>query len=580
MHIIPDLKRLEAKYRDELMVIGVHSAKFSSEKETENIREAIERYDLEHPVINDKDYIVWNSYGVQAWPTVVLIDPAGKYVGARSGEGIYEPFDRAIGTLVQQFEGIGKLNRKPIKYTLDKEHKPKSVLSYPGKIAADAKSGRLFFTDSNHHRVIVSSLTGAIQLVIGEGAPGLKDGDFETARFFRPQGICFDAVRNALYVADEENHAIRKIDLIANKVTTLAGSGRQAAWPPTGGIGKSVDLSTPWDLTLTAPNSLYIAMAGTHQIWKLNLQTLKCEPFAGSARENLVDGPLADAQLAQPSGLTTDGTKLIFADSEASAIRTADLSPNGRVATILGKGLFEFGDKDGMYPVARLQHPLGVAFHDGFVYVADTYNHKIKKVNPRTRTVVTLVGTGKRGMADGLAGKASFSEPNGLTFVGGKLYIADTNNHMIRVYDLASKLVSTLKLTGIEKLAKKTVPAFAGTERRVPPQEISTAAKELELMIDLPKGTKFNKDAPFKIQATSDKPDSVTVGQFNFDKPAAKLAIPISAKSGEATITVELNVNYCSEGNEGLCYFKFARLVIPLKVGATGRASATATYTL
>jgi len=579
MHIIPDLKRLEKKYRDELAVVGVHSAKFLSEREVDNIREAILRYELEHPVVNDKDFLIWNTYGVSAWPTLVLIAPDGKVVGARSGEGVYEPFDRAIGMLVKEFDARGQINRQPLRIALEKDRKPKSVLSYPGKIAADARGRRLFFTDSNHNRVIIASLNGAIQEVIGEGAIGLKDGDFQTAQFFHPQGLCYDATRNALYVADTENHAIRKIDLKARRVTTLAGTGQQAGYPPQGGVGRSVALNSPWDVLLHG-STLYIAMAGSHQLWTLDLKTLRAEPYAGTAGENIVDGPLAQALLAQPSGLTTDGKALYFADSEASAVRRAGLAGKDGVKTIIGEGLFEFGDVDGPYPKARLQHPLGVAYHNGYVYVADTYNHKIKRVHLKTRRLETFIGTGRRGMADGPAKKATLNEPGGLVFVGETIYIADTNNHLIRAYDPAARAVRTLRLTGIEKLAKRTMPAFTGKEQRFEAQEVSPEARTLEIVIELPKGTKFNKAAPFRARAKSDRPEAVAVGAFQATQPAAKLSIPIVPKSGEATLSVDLTIHYCDAGNEGLCYFKETRLIVPVRVAPGGASSASVTYAL
>ncbi|HET9526031.1 MAG TPA: thioredoxin family protein, partial [Pyrinomonadaceae bacterium] len=100
IHIIPDLKKLEAKYPNQLVVIGVHSAKFQNEKETENIRRIILRYEIEHPVYNDSEYAVWQSYGVRAWPTQVLIDPAGYVIGGVSGEGNYDVIDQAIAKTI------------------------------------------------------------------------------------------------------------------------------------------------------------------------------------------------------------------------------------------------------------------------------------------------------------------------------------------------------------------------------------------------------------------------------------------------------------------------------------------------
>ncbi len=573
LHIIPDLKRLEAKYSKELVVVGVHSAKFLGEKETDNIREAILKHDLEHPVLNDRDFAYWNAFGVSAWPTVVLIDPSGNVVGGQSGEGIYDVFDKAIGDVVREFDAKKGLNRKPIRFVLEKEGRPKSVLSYPSKIVGDAASGRLFFSDTNHNRIVISSLTGEIKEVIGQGGIGLKDGDFTTAQFFRPQGVWFDATENALYIADTENNAIRRVDLGAKKVTTIAGTGKQSEiYPPREGPGATTALKSPWDVLKLGP-TLYIAMAGTHQLWSYNVSSKVVGPYAGNAGENITDGPLASAQLAQPSGLATDGKKLFFADTEVSAVRTADLGGTGSVETIIGTGLFDFGDVDGKYPEARLQHPVAVAERGGLIYVADTYNHKIKRIDPKTRTLTTEVGTGKRGMTDGPALLATLNEPNGLYWVGDKLYIADTNNHVLRVYDPATKAISTIKLTGIEKLAVQSMPEFVGNKLTLSLQTVAPTATALEVRIELPAGTKFNPNAPFSLSASSDVPGVVAAPTTAVTKGAAIINIPVTLKPGQATITVDMTINYCNSGNEGLCYFKQVKVVVPVKVAAGGAAT-------
>jgi len=188
-------------------------------------------------------------------------------------------------------------------------------------------------------------------------------------------------------------------------------------------------------------------MAGSHQIWMMDLARNSIGPLAGSGREGTADGPLMSAHLAQPSGLTLDGNgRLYFADSEASAIRMMETySRRGRVATLAGSGksLFDFGDADGVGDAARLQHPLGVVFHAGLLYVADTYNNKIKTVDPETRETRTLMGS-DGGWRDGT--EPLFYEPGGIDAAGGKLYVADTNNHCIRIVDLDTRRTSTLRL--------------------------------------------------------------------------------------------------------------------------------------
>ncbi len=445
MHILPDLKKLERKYKDELVVVGMHSAKFTAERDTENIRQAVLRYEIEHPVVNDTQMAAWRQYAVRAWPTVVLIDPEGKVIGRHSGEGLFEPFDRLIGKVIEVFDQEGKIDRSPLGLILEAAKAPRPVLSFPGKVLADEAGGRLFIADSSHNRIVAASLAdGTVLGVIGQGEIGLVDGDFETARFHHPQGMALDGQH--LYIADTENHAIRRADLAARRVETLAGTGQQSrGLDASPGLAAGRALNSPWDLVVHN-GVLYIAMAGPHQIWKMGLKTGKIGGHAGSGREAHIDGPLAEAALAQPSGLTTNGQALFFADSEVSSIRAADLDPLGRVSTLAGQGLFDYGDIDGAGDQVRLQHPLGVLWVDSFLYVADTYNNKIKILFPQTRAVATFAGTGKAGLRDGPADQAEFNEPAGLAAAHAQLYVADTNNHAIRRIDLASREVSTFCL--------------------------------------------------------------------------------------------------------------------------------------
>ena len=450
MHIFPQLRKLEQKYAAELMVIGVHSAKFPNEKEKGNLRKAVQRYELQHPVVNDADFQVWQRYACRAWPTLMFIDPRGKVIGKHEGELPYESFDAMLGQMVDRFDAQCLLTRTPVPYVRDSE--PLTALSFPGKVLADGPGDRLFIADTNHNRMLVTTLEGSVRQVVGSGSAGLEDGDFITATFDHPQGMALTG--DVLYVADAENHALRRVDLVAERVDTIAGNGNQGYQRDGRGPGLQMELNSPWDLAYHE-DTLYIAMASTHQLWSMNLADGQIGPYAGSGRESITNGLLANATLAQPNGITTDGDRLYIADSETSAVRSAELDPNGLVRTIVGLDPFFFGDVDGPEHMARLQHPTGITIHDGVLYITDTYNHKIKQVLPVTRTVLTLLGTGRAGYQDGAGNQAMFSEPSGLSFAiredgaSPLLYIADTNNHLIRVADLQASQVSTLEITGL-----------------------------------------------------------------------------------------------------------------------------------
>jgi sugar lactone lactonase YvrE len=454
IHTLPDLAKLEKKYAKQLVVIGVHSAKFDNEKNTKNIRKAILRYEISHPVVNDAHMTIWDAYrpyGVASWPSLVLIDPEGNYYGTTSGEGQYDLLDEHIGKLAKLHRKKKTLDEKPRRFELARfKEKGDSPLFFPGKILADAASKRLFIADSTHHRIVITHLDGRKIAIAGKGEAGRADGSFAKAEFNDPQGMALQG--ETLYVADRRNHLIRALDLKAGTVKTIAGTGdHNRIGRRRGGKALKIGLNSPWDLYLQG-NNLYIAQAGHHQIWLLDLKKSRIAPYAGDGQEKRIDGPLDDASFAQPSGLTSDGKFLYVADSETSSIRKLPLQDGrGEVTTIVGKDLFEFGDVDGVGEDVRLQHALGVAYHDGKLYVADTYNSKIKVIDPVKQSCKTFLGEQGGWLVSSL-----FNEPGGLSFAGNKLYVADTNGHRIRVVDLKSKTVATLVLKHVEapKLGK------------------------------------------------------------------------------------------------------------------------------
>ena len=449
IHTLPDLAKLEKKYANELVVIGVHTAKFDNEKDSASIRKAILRYEVSHPVVNDANQKIWRRYVIRSWPTLVLIDPEGNLVGGEAGEGLYNLFDKVIEKLVKVHREKKTLNEKPLKFELARsQENGSSPLFFPGKVLADEKSNRLFIADSTHHRIVITDLKGQKIDVAGAGEPGKEDGPFEKATFNDPQGLALAG--DKLYVADRRNHLIRLVDLKEKTVKTIAGTGQQGEDRLRSGPALKTGLNSPWDI-LFSGDKLYIALAGHHQIWTLDLSKDLLARYAGNGREDIADGSLASSSFAQPSGLTSDGTNLYVADSEVSAIRQVPLDGKSDVKTIVGEGLFDFGDQDGFGDKVRLQHALGVHYHDGVLYVADTYNSKIKVIDPVKRSSTTFLG----GETDGWMAGPLFSEPGGLSYANGKLYIADTNAHRIRVVDLKTKAVSTLELSGVEAPKEK-----------------------------------------------------------------------------------------------------------------------------
>jgi thiol-disulfide isomerase/thioredoxin len=449
IHTLPDLAKLEAKYPGVLVVIGVHSPKFDNEKKTESIRKAVLRYEIKHPVINDADQKIWDRYGVRSWPTLMIFDAEGNYYGETSGEGRFKVLDEHIGKLVEKYKEKKLLKEAPLEFQLARE-KSESPLYFPGKVLADAKSKRLFIADSTNHRIVITDLDGKRIAIAGDGIEGFKNGSFDTARFSDPQGMAL--VGEMLYVADRKNHSIRALDLKDKTVQRVAGTGMQDRFDrQQAGPALEIGLNSPWDL-LAHDGKVYIAMAGHHQIWTYDPAKERVAPFAGDGREDIADGPLKFSSFAQPSGLATDGTVLFVADSETSSIRSVPFDPAGKVTTIVGSGLFEFGDVNGVGNKVRLQHALAVAYKDSQLYVADTYNSKIKQIDPAKQSCSTFLGEPKM-----------FHEPGGLSIAGNKLYIADTNHHRICVVDLATKEVTPLKLQGVDPVRRDAAVKTTGS---------------------------------------------------------------------------------------------------------------------
>jgi thiol-disulfide isomerase/thioredoxin len=586
MHILPDLRFLEHKYARELVVIGVHSAKFANERDSENIRRAIVRYDIEHPVLNDSDLAVWKRAGVNSWPTLALMDPDGKFVKAYSGEGHRSAIDADIAKLVAYHEGNGTLDRAPLALGLERHKLALRPLRFPGKVLADEASGRLFIADSNHNRIVIATLAGKLLEVAGNGAIGEKNGSFASATFHHPQGMALFG--DKLYVADTENHLIRVLDLHHKKVTTLAGTGKQALGRVEGGPLRDTPLNSPWDL-LIVDRVLYVAMAGAHQIWEHPLDGDSIRVFAGTGREDVQDGPREEAAFAQPSGLATDGRSLFVADSEGSAIRRIPLERTGTVSTVAGTSglesggsLFAFGDVEGRGATARFQHPLGLTYGSGRLYVADSYNHKIKVVDPTSGESTTLLGTGQRGERPK---PAQLSEPGGVSFAGDTLYIADTNNHEIKVADALGRSVQTLEVEG---LAPPTTPEQAPDEfaaKKTGSETLPTVrlaagdALRLDFSFKLPPGYKLNKDAPItcRLRQAQDgtllSADQLTKRHHATLKGAkASVLLPAHLESGagQAQLEVALSFTYCRAGVGGLCKLGSGRWTVPIQVSSTG----------
>ncbi len=544
IHVIPDLHYLEKKFGDRLLVIGVHSAKFQNEKDQDNIRSAILRYDIEHPVINDGDFKIWNSFGVRAWPSMILISPEGRIHKAYSGEGNRERLDEDISALIKKYKEIN-ISKLPLE--LEKSKSPKTILSFPGKL--EYGDNKLFISDSGNNRILITNLDGKIEEIIGSGKPGLNNGSYKDAEFFRPQGIAYHD--NTIYVADTSNHAIRRIDLKDKKVATIAGTGKQGYEKRASNAkALSTPLASPWDITFYPDQqTLVIAMAGTHQLWAYDIKRKTLSVIAGNGREYIDDGVYPENSLSQPSGLSSYQNKLYFVDSETSSLRVLD---NGSIKTLIGTGLFDFGFKDGDYGKALMQHALGLTATEEGVFISDSYNHSIRKYDYKTRELTTIFGDGKRGQ---------LNEPNDIIFIKNKFYITDTNNHKIQIFDHKTKSLQELKIVMPSALRALQDEELLPNLERIK-ADLSEQAK---IKIILKPNWKINDDAPSYIAL------------FEEDKLITSIEQEALLKSNNHQLPkLKSNKNYRLQGTLYYCEDKENSICLVKSIDAIIKTSKTA----
>ncbi|MYS91381.1 MULTISPECIES: thioredoxin-like domain-containing protein [Streptomyces] len=459
LHVLDELRELEERHRDTVVVIGVHSPKFVHEAEHSAVVDAVERYGVEHPVLDDPELATWKQYAVRAWPTLVVIDPEGYVVAQHAGEGHAHAIERLVTELEAEHEAKGTLRRGDGPYVAP-EPEP-TVLRFPGK-ALLLPSGTFLVSDTTRHQLVELAEDGeSVVRRIGSGTRGFADGPTGTAAFNEPQGLAL-LDEGSVVVADTVNHALRRLDLTTGEVTTLAGTGRQ--WwqgSPTSGPAREVDLSSPWDVALWQ-GKVWIAMAGVHQLWAYDPAEGTVAVAAGTTNEGLVDGPGAEAWFAQPSGLAATPDRLWLADSETSALRW--VTPDGSVHTAVGTGLFDFGHRDGSAGQALLQHPLGVtALPDGSVAVADTYNHALRRYDPATGEVTTLA--------------TDLREPSDAVLVGDDIVVVESARHRLTRLRLPEEAVK--------------VPEVAHRTQREA-TEVTPGRLRLDVIFQAPAGQKLD----------------------------------------------------------------------------------------
>lgn len=504
MHVLPLLRDIEHEFAGQpLTVLGVHSAKFDGERDPQRIREAMRRYGVEHPVAVDSEMKIWDRYGASGWPTIVVIKPNGKVAGIAGGEPDGNLLRAVIRGVMADARADGSLSKEPRPGKPPVSPDSQGPLAYPGKVLA-LPNGDLAISDSGHHRVLVADRTGKVRHAIGSGLRGWSDGSFAAATFDDPQGLAASPDGNTLYLADTRNHVVRKLDLKTKMVETIAGTGALGEAPLDETIKPARDLAlrSPWDLALTPDHKrLIIALAGSHQLAALDLATLKIRRLSGSGRETIVDGAAEVAAFSQPSGISVIGGAIYVADSEVSGVRAVSVA-DGLSRTIIGTGLFDFGDRDGPVTQALLQHPLHVLAIDKgtALLVADTYNNKLKRIDLKAGTIATFYSA---------TGELALHEPAGLTREkSGTYVVADTNASRLLRLTADGKTATPITITGapapLVGAALPATPPAAGapiTARvALEGDPLRPAMVNLDLRFVAPDGHEFSEGSPFDLE--------------------------------------------------------------------------------
>ncbi|HKA67823.1 MAG TPA: NHL domain-containing thioredoxin family protein [Actinomycetes bacterium] len=553
LHVLDELRELEEKYADVLVVIGVHSPKFAHEAEHAAVVAAVERYDVRHPVLDDPELATWSRYTIRAWPTLVVVDPEGYIVAQLSGEGHGHGLDSLLAELVAAHQAKGTLRRGDNPFVPPSV--PDSELRFPGKIIrwplgdrGDDQRGRYLVSDSKHHSLVVLDAAGDVLTRIGTGQRGRADGPASAAQFSEPQGMCrlpaevAAAAGYDVVIADTVNHLLRGLDSASGEVRTVAGTGIQ--WrpgSPTRGPALDVALSSPWDLAWFG-DRLVIAMAGIHQLWSFDPRTNRVDVLAGTGHEGLRDGPAALAWLAQPSGLavSADHRTLWIADSEVSALRRLE---HGELLTAVGAGLFEFGHRDGSAGQALLQHPLGVCvLPDGSIAILDTYNGAVRRFDPASGEVSTL--------ATGLA------EPSDAIVDGDHLIVVESAAH---------------RLTSVLLGAAGTSAAASAYRTQRPQTAVAPGGLRLEVPFEPPAGQKLDdRDGPPSRLVVSATPAALLVSGAGAGTELSR-DLELAADVPEGVLHVAAMAASCDEGAQfAACHVHQQDWGVPVTVVAGG----------
>lgn len=569
LHTLPALKELEARFpASSFLVVGVHSPKFETERGTDRLEAIARQYRIQHPIAVDGNMAIWDRWGASSWPTLALIDSSGRIAWVGHGEPDVDELANVIAAEIARARDVERnLATTPVAVVHASTWDAPAVAFPSGVAVVDART--LAVSDTGNGRVLLVARDGHVVRALGEG------------ELLLPHGLSVH--QGFVYVADTDHHQVKRIRISTGDVEVVAGTGEIGFAPlrDQWRRGSEVALRSPW-ATAWVGNRLFLALAGSHQIAEVDVTDGRVRGFAGDGREALRDGERMDASFAQPSALATDGTELFVLDSESSSVRAIHLRTS-HVRTLVGRGLFEFGLVDGTPDVARLQHPLGLAFAAGALWIADTYNNAMRRVEIASGATSTRLAS---------TNHDALYEPAAVAADGDTLWIADTNHHRIvslRASNGPSRVVAFRDApTPSHVVASVPVDRLASREFETvefePLPTVPGQSTTLRVQFSLPEGTVVNEEAPFSLvlrRASEARIAGLPVERLGRDvQTGFTLQVELASRSSQGDASLDLQMVVCDDVRHAACVPVERTIHIPLRAAGNAPGDATRAISL
>ena len=430
--LLETLHHLALKHPQRLQVIGLHVPKYPFERDGARVAEGISRLGIRFPVASDTDYIAWQHYGIHGWPSLALIDANGRLRQVLAGDVNAQLIEDTLQPLLDDAPSPLDDTRASIS---GRRESGSRTLHHPAGIAIGPE--RMYIADAGHHQVLECNLHGRVLTRYGTGHAELVDGGPDECAFDAPHGLLLH--REALYVADTGNHALRRINLRTGQVETLAGNGRPGTLE-----GQRIDtpreasLNRPWGLALDGER-LYISLAGLNQVWAWEMASGALVHVAGSGQFGHGDGHARSARMAHPAGLAALQNTLYIVESGSATLRRLSFN-DGQLRTLVGSGVFEFGHEDGPRERASLSCPQGLALQvdSPVLWLADAGNDRLRTLRLGGGSVATA------------RIEHTLNRPQAIASGEGAVWLVNTDAHQVLRMDLATGEVDEVEVVDAE----------------------------------------------------------------------------------------------------------------------------------